>query len=72
MDAKLRDEVQERVKKLDIPSYMGLVMPTLEPVRDSQGRIAEVKVSYPLDLAKQMLEYSQFTKAEKEVVGSRK
>jgi dipeptidyl-peptidase-3 len=72
VDAKLRDEVQERVKKLDIPSYTGFVMPRLEPVRDGQGKIVEVKVSYPLDLAKQMLEYSQFTKAEKEAVRSRK
>jgi dipeptidyl-peptidase-3 len=62
VDAKLRDEVQDRAKKLDLPSYTGLVMPTLEPVREKKKKIVEVKVSYPLDLAKQMLEYSQFTK----------
>jgi len=72
VDTKLRDEVQARVKKLDIPSYIGFVMPRLEPVTDSDGRITDVKVSYPLDLATQMLEYSRFTEAEKEAAVSAK
>jgi len=66
VDTKLRDEVQERAKKLDLASYTGFVMPSLEPVRDAQGTVVDVKVGYPLDLAKQMLAYSGFTKAEKE------
>jgi dipeptidyl-peptidase-3 len=70
VDPKLRDEVQERVKKLDIASYTGFVMPRLEPVRDAQGKISDVKVSYPLDLAKQMIEYSTLTRAEKDEAGS--
>ena len=33
-------------------------MPRLTPVRDATGAITDVEVSYPLDLATQMLEYS--------------
>ncbi len=65
VDTKLRDEVQERVKKLDAPSYTGFVMPKLEPVMDPEANIVDVKVTYPLDLATQMLEYSAFTKRMK-------
>ncbi len=65
VDIKLRDEVQERVKKLDVVAYTGFVMPKLEPVTDAQGTITDIQVTYPCDLAKQMLEYSAFTKEAK-------
>ena len=57
-DAKLRDEVVARVEKLNMPSYTGFVQPRLEAVKGPDGKIADVKISYPLDLAAQMLEYS--------------
>lgn len=57
-DPALRDEVVARVDRLDLPSYTGFVMPRLEPVRDETGAIVDVSISYPLDLATQMLEYS--------------
>jgi dipeptidyl-peptidase-3 len=57
-DAKLRDQVVTRVDALKLPSYSGFVMPKLTPVTDAQGAITDVKVSYPLDLTAQMLEYS--------------
>jgi dipeptidyl-peptidase III len=57
-DPALRDEVVERVDRLHMPSYTGFVQPRLEAVRDGQGAIIDVKISYPLDLAAQMLEYS--------------
>jgi dipeptidyl-peptidase-3 len=57
-DAKLRDQVVARVDALKLPSYSGYVMPKLTPVTDAQGAITDVKVSYPLDLTTQMLEYS--------------
>jgi dipeptidyl-peptidase-3 len=57
-DAKLRDEVVARVDKLNMPSYTGFVQPTLEAVKGPDGAIADVKISYPLDLTAQMLEYS--------------
>ncbi len=57
-DPTLRDEVVARVDRLDLPSYTGFVMPRLQPVRNDDGEITDVQVSYPLDLATQMLEYS--------------
>jgi dipeptidyl-peptidase III len=57
-DAKLRDEVVSRVDRLNMPSYTGFVQPRLEAVKGSDGRISDVKISYPMDLTTQMLEYS--------------
>src|SRR4029079_15747340 len=57
-DPALRDEVVARVDRLQMPSYPGFVQPRLEAIRDGQGQIPDVKISYPLDLAAQMLEYS--------------
>ena len=61
-DPKLRDEVVARVDKLNLPSYTGFVMPRLEPVKNGGGEIADVTISYPQDLTKQMLEYSALTR----------
>ena len=57
-DPALRDEVVARVDRLQMPSYTGFVQPRLEATPDGQGGIAAVTISYPLDLAAQMLEYS--------------
>jgi len=57
-DPALRDEVVARVDRLRMPSYTGFVQPKLDAVRDNRGEIVNVSISYPLDLAKQMLEYS--------------
>jgi dipeptidyl-peptidase-3 len=56
-DPKVRDEVVSRVDKLNLPSYTGFVQPKLEPVMDASGKITDVKISYPMDLTTQMLEY---------------
>ena len=56
-EAELRDEVVARVDRLNMPSYTGFVQPRLEPVVTSDG-ITDVRISYPLDLTIQMLEYS--------------
>jgi dipeptidyl-peptidase-3 len=66
IDTTLRDQVLARMEKLDRAVYTGFVMPKVEPVKDKQGTITDVKITYPLDLGKQMLEYSAFTKKEKE------
>ncbi len=58
LDERLRDEVVARADALGLRSYVGCVMPRLEPVRAADGSIADVQVSYPLDLTTQMLEYS--------------
>jgi dipeptidyl-peptidase-3 len=62
-DPKLRDQVVERVTKLNLPSYTGFVMPKLTPVTDTGGKITDVKISYPQDFTKQMLEFAEATKA---------
>jgi dipeptidyl-peptidase-3 len=61
-DAKLRDQVVARVDKLNLPSYTGFVMPKLTPKYDGNGVITDVTISYPQNLAAQMLEYSGLKK----------
>ena len=61
-DPQLRDEVVARVERLQLPSYTGFVMPRLTAVRDAAGAITDVEISYPLDLATQMLDYSAATR----------
>jgi dipeptidyl-peptidase-3 len=57
-DGRLRDEVVARVDRLKMPSYTGFVQPRLEAIKGADGRITDVKISYPADLTTQMLEYS--------------
>ena len=57
-DPKLRDEIVARVDHLQMPSYTGFVQPKLTPIAGPDGAIADVKISYPMDLTTQMLEYS--------------
>ena len=57
-DPSLRDEIVARVQRVDLPSYTGFVMPHLEPVHGADGRIVNVRISYPLDFTRQMLEYA--------------
>jgi dipeptidyl-peptidase-3 len=61
-DPNLRDEVVRRVDALSLPSYVGFVMPKLQPVRAPDGTITDVTITYPLDLASQMLEWSERTR----------
>lgn len=57
-ESALRDEVLARVAPLGLPSYTGFVMPRLEASHGPDGRVADVRVSYPLSLEVQMLEYA--------------
>jgi dipeptidyl-peptidase III len=57
-DPKLRDQVVDRVEKLNLPSYSGFVMPRLTAVTAAGRQITDVTISYPKDLTAQMLEYS--------------
>ena len=57
-DPALRDEVLERVTRVNLPSYTGFVMPKLEAVTAADGTITDVVISYPQDFTEQMLEYS--------------
>lgn len=60
IDTKIRDEVMERVKKLNAPAYNAYVMPELRPVLKTNGEMDDVQVHYGLDLATQMLAFSEF------------
>jgi dipeptidyl-peptidase-3 len=61
-DASLRDEVVQRVDRLNLPSYTGFVMPKLEAITGPGGDITDVRISYPQDLRAQMLDYSAMTR----------
>jgi dipeptidyl-peptidase-3 len=41
-----------------MPSYTAFVQPRLDAVRDTDGAIVDVAISYPRDLTTQMLHYS--------------
>jgi dipeptidyl-peptidase-3 len=58
----LRDEVVARVDALQLPSYTGFVMPSLQPLTNDQGEIVDIEISYPRDLTRQMLEYAHATR----------
>jgi dipeptidyl-peptidase III len=57
-DARLRDEVVARVDRLKMPSYTGFVQPRLTATKSADGQVTDVTITYPMDLATQMLEFS--------------
>lgn len=57
-DPKLRDQVIERYRKLDIPIYWAGINPELTASVDASGKIEKVEISYPRDFVKQQLGYS--------------
>jgi dipeptidyl-peptidase-3 len=57
-DPGLRDEIVARVDRHRLPSYTAFVQPRLDAIRDAAGQIVDVRISYPQDLERQMLEYS--------------
>lgn len=58
VDPVLHKEIVERYKKLNIAPYAGFIQPKLVPVLDGQ-KIIDVKIEYPADFTKQMLEYAK-------------
>ena len=61
-DPALRDEVMERYRKLDIPTYWAGINPELTASLDGAGKIDKVEISYPRDFVKQQLGYSAMYK----------
>jgi dipeptidyl-peptidase-3 len=57
-DPALRDQVMERYRKLDIPTYWAGINPELTAKFDSAGKIGALQISYPRDFVKQQLGYS--------------
>ena len=59
VDPALHAEVLERYKRLNLAPYKGFVNPRYEAVKDADGNITDVKVSYSEGYAEQMLRYSR-------------
>ena len=59
VDPALHAEVLERYKRLHLAPYKGFVNPKYELVKDADGNIADVAVSYNEGYAEQMLRYSR-------------
>lgn len=58
VDEEIHKEVLNRWKKLNIAPYAGFINPKLVPVMNG-GEIIDIKVEYPDDFTKQMLEYGK-------------
>jgi dipeptidyl-peptidase-3 len=58
LNAELHHEIRERYKRLNLAPYKGFVNPRYELVRDAQGNIIDVSISYDEAYDKQMLRYS--------------
>ncbi|MEG1684756.1 MAG: dihydrofolate reductase [Bacteroides sp.] len=59
VDPVLHAEVLERYKKLNLAPYKGFINPTYELVKDKDGKITDVKVSYTESYTDQMLRYGK-------------
>ena len=59
VDPEIHKEVLARSEKLGIPPYGGFINPKLVAVKNDAGEITDVKVEYPDDFTKQMLEYGE-------------
>ena len=59
VDPELHREVLARYKKLNLAPYKGFVNPKYEAVKDAEGNITDVTVSYDEGYAEQMLRYSR-------------
>ncbi len=57
-DPALRDQVMERYRKLNIPTYWAGINPDLTAGFDNAGKVSKVEISYPRDFVKQQLGYS--------------
>ena len=58
VDQNLLKEVKERYSHLNVAPYKGFINPVLKPVM-KDGKIVDVKIEYPDNFTKQMLEYAK-------------
>lgn len=59
INPELHKEILDRYAKLNIAPYKGFINPVYMAVRDAQGNITDVKISYTEGYAEQMLRYSK-------------
>jgi dipeptidyl-peptidase-3 len=59
IDPELHKEILDRYQKLNIAPYKGFVNPVYTAVKDKDGKITDVTISYEEGYTKQMLRYSK-------------
>ncbi len=59
VDPELHNEVLERYSHLSIAPYKGFVNPVYIPVRNTNGEITDITISYNENYTEQMLRYSE-------------
>ncbi len=59
VDPTLHAEILARYEKLNLSPYKGFINPVYTPVRDAEGNITDIKVSYDEAYDAQMLRYSR-------------
>ena len=59
VDPAVHQEVLDRVAVLGVAPYGGFINPEMIAIRDAEGQIESVEVSYPDDFTGQMLRYSE-------------
>ena len=59
VDPAVHQEVLDRVAVLGVAPYGGFINPEMIAIRDAEGKIESVEVSYPDDFTGQMLHYSE-------------
>lgn len=59
IDPALHREIRERYQRLNLAPYKGFINPVYKPVRDAEGRIIDVHISYGEAYDEQMLRYSR-------------
>ncbi|MDP4270870.1 MAG: dihydrofolate reductase [Bacteroidota bacterium] len=59
VNPELHKEILSRYEKLNIAPFKGFVNPVLTPVKNDQGEITDIQVSYDEGYVEQMLRYSK-------------
>lgn len=59
VDPAIHREVLERYERLHLSPYKGFINPVYTALRDSNGNITDVRISYTEGYAEQMLRYSR-------------
>lgn len=59
VDAEIHKEVLDRSAKLKLPPYKGFINPMLVPETDADGKIRNIKVTYPDNFKDQMMYYAK-------------
>ena len=59
VDQAMHQEVLRRTESMNIPPYGGFINPVLVADKDADGNVTTVRVTYPDDFRKQMLDYAE-------------